>query len=673
MPTPRQRIEGTLHRSLPATLTIRAAEPGQAGDGLLRLRLSVSSEIPYLRTPFWEDPWIEVLGHKDGEIDLTRFNDGAPILANHNKQNAVGATPLAGIGAVERGWIEGGKLLTDIVISRREALADLRQDIADNLVRNVSIGYLINERVLVKANGEGQPSEYRATSWTPYEVSLVDIPADASVGMGRSAENPPSPAPQQYRVVDIPQPKPSQQGERSMATAENETAQAETTTTTAQPQTRSATALTPPAAPAAAPVAAIREAVRVAGFEPEIALDMIERGLNLDQARAELFVKMGEKINANPTRSGSAYIETLRDETETRRDLMADAIFHRLTPAAKITDGARQYRHMGLLRMAEESLGAAGIRARGLAPMQIAERALHSTSDFPLILANVANKRLRAAYEGAPTTYQLWARRAPNAPDFKDITIVQLGGAPDLVPLGENGEYKSGTVGEGAEKYRVVTFGRKLGFTRQSLINDDLRAFDRLVGGFAASARRLENSLVYKQLTDNPALSDNVALFHATHGNLAAPGTVISAESLGAGRTAMRKQKGLAGEALNLSPNYLICPTDLEQTAYKFTSNLYVPAKQADTNEFRSGGRTAVEPVIDPTLDAISAIAWYMVGDGNACDTVEYCWLDGSEGVYIESAPDFDIDGMMIKARLDFAAKAGDYRAVYKNPGAAPA
>jgi len=199
-PGHKQRIEGVLHRSLPATLTIREATPGQADDGLMRLRLSVSSEIEYLRSSWWDDPWIEVLGHKEGEIDLVRLNGGAAVLANHDRWTATGNTPLAAIGAVERAWIEGDRLICDITISRREALSDLRQDILDNLVRNVSIGYTINERVLTRANGEGQPDEYRVTSWTPFEVSLVDIPADATVGLGRfqdmpDPKNPPVPLP----------------------------------------------------------------------------------------------------------------------------------------------------------------------------------------------------------------------------------------------------------------------------------------------------------------------------------------------------------------------------------------------------------------------------------------------------------------------------------------------
>jgi HK97 family phage major capsid protein len=215
----RSRIEGTLHRSLPATITIRAAAEGQADDGLLRLRLSVSSEAPYLRSSWWDEPWIEVLGHGDDECDLCRFDGGAGVvLGNHNRYTPIGNTPLAGIGAIERAWLESGRLNCDIVISRREALADLRQDITDGLVRNVSIGYTIDERVLVKTNGDGKPDEYRVTNWCPFEVSLVDIPADASVGLGRSADDNPSTA-ARYRVVDLPPAEGTTTGERSMTTA----------------------------------------------------------------------------------------------------------------------------------------------------------------------------------------------------------------------------------------------------------------------------------------------------------------------------------------------------------------------------------------------------------------------------------------------------------------------
>ncbi len=680
MPTTatRQRVEGQLQRTLPAQLTIRELEPGQADDGLLRLRLSVSSEAPYLRSSWWDDPWIEVLGHAEGEIDLVRLNGRATVLANHNRYQSLGNTPLAGIGSVERAWIESDRLLCDIVISRRAALEDLRQDIKDGLVTLVSIGYVINERLLTKAGNDGQPNEYRVTSWTPFEVSLVDIPADASVGLGRDMPDPQdTPEARQagprYRVIDLPAPQPaaptaptqvSTEGERHMPT----TATPAGTGTTDQQQPVQQRTADP--APTAVNVAAIREATRVAGFGTDVALDLIERGLNLDQAREELFRRMSEQSERAPTRSTGGDIYLVGDEQATRRELMAEAVAHRMMPTGRLSDGAREFRHMSLLRMAEESLALSGVRVRGLAPMEIASRALHTNSDFPLVLSAVANKRLRTAYEASPTTYQLWARRAPNAPDFKAINVVNLGGAPDLEQVGEGGEFKYGTVSEAGEVYKVFTYGKVLAFSRQAIVNDDLRGFDRMVTAFASSARRLENRLVYRQLVANPNMADGKALFHADHANLAAAGGAISATTLSAARAGMRKQKGLAGEELNITPSYLIVPSDLEQLAYQFTSSQYVPAKATDTNEFRAGGRTALEPIVDPVLDSYSTAAWYLAGDGMACDTVEYCWLDGAEGVYLESEPGFDVDGMKLKARLDFGAKAADHRGLYKNPGA---
>lgn len=242
----RQRVEGQLYRQLPATITIRAAEPPAEGsdepadDGLLRLHISVSSEIPYLRNSWWDDPWIEVLGHKEGECDLTRFQTGAGVvLANHDRYKAIGDTPLAGIGAIESASLAGGRMEADIIISRREALADLRQDIADNLVRNVSVGYIINERVLVRQGKDGEADEYRVTAWEPFELSLVDIPADATIGLGRSLDSPDPKNPQaRYRVIDLPAPsavgKQPSEGDRSMNTRVNAPA-ADTTATQTDP------------------------------------------------------------------------------------------------------------------------------------------------------------------------------------------------------------------------------------------------------------------------------------------------------------------------------------------------------------------------------------------------------------------------------------------------------
>lgn len=281
-PSKRQRIDGVMHRGLPATFEIRAAEPNQADDGLLRLRLSASSETPYLRSSFWDEPWVEVLGHKDGEVQLDRLNGGAAVLANHDRYTAVGETPLASIGAVEKAWIEGKRLMADLIISSRAALADLRKDIADGLIRNVSIGYQIGERVLMKASKDG-PSEYRVTNWTPFEISLVDIPADATVGLGRQATEHDMP---RYRVVDLPNPGAAgHSGERNMDKEE--------TTVTAPANTNAATRTADIQVGPDQAFAAERERVREihaigrAHNMAELADKAIDAGTSLDEFRAQ--------------------------------------------------------------------------------------------------------------------------------------------------------------------------------------------------------------------------------------------------------------------------------------------------------------------------------------------------------------------------------------------------
>lgn len=667
-PAPRQRIEGALQRSLPATLVIRALPEGQTDDGLLRLRLSAASDTPLPRYDWSQDQLVnESLGMGADEIDLSRADAGlVAILANHSRYSSGTDTPLGSVGRAERMWVEGGRLMADVVISRRDSLSGLRQDIQDGIIVNVSIGAQILERVLVKAT-PGEVPEYRITRWEPHEISLVDVAQDINVGVNRSATPTPestSPTQLQYRWVDIPAGAAGNSLERTMP---------EPVVTQPAATPTPAPATQPTIERAAPPVKLIREAVAVAGFGADVALDMIECGLTIETAREELFRKMSEKSGERtaPTRSGGGnYIETVQDETDVRRELMTGAILHRMDPQAKLEEGASEFRHMSLSRMAEESLIARNIRTRGLPPREIVERAMHASSDFPLILANVANKRLRSAYEAAPTTYQIWARRAMNAPDFKTISVLQLGAAPDLVEVKENGEVTYGTIGEGREQYAVVSYARGLAFSRVMIVNDDLRAFDRIITAFSSAARRKENRLVYMQLTANAAMADGTALFHADHGNLASSGGAIGATTLAAGRTAMRLQKGMAGEELNITPTYLIVPATQEQLAYQFTSTQYVPAKSTDTNEFRSGGRTALEPVVEPYLDSASATVWYLAGNGVSTDTVEYCYLDGSEGVFIDSEIGFDTEGIKIKARLDFGAKAVDHRALYKNPGA---
>lgn len=361
------------------------------------------------------------------------------------------------------------------------------------------------------------------------------------------------------------------------------------------------------------------------------------------------------------------HIMTLRDAGLTAWTGMADALAHRLNPARGLTENGRRFAAMSLLAMGRELLESAGVDVRGLSRLELSARLLHTrtlgTGDFPSLLAHVASKRLRDAYESTPRTFLEWAREAPPATDFKPINVVTMSGAPELLQVNEHGEFTYGSVTSAGVSYELLTFGRIVGLTRQALINDDLRAFERLTAAFGAAAARLESAMVYAQLTSNPVMADDEQLFSEEHENVVADELDLTA--LGVARAAMRAKTGINGELLNIAPAYLIVPAALEHTAYQFTSANYVPVEPGAINEFRAGGRAALTPVVEPLLDAHSPTAWYVLAAPNACDTVEFCRLAGAEEPVVEQKVDFTTDGVQFRVRHDFAAKTIDWRGAY--------
>jgi HK97 family phage major capsid protein/HK97 family phage prohead protease len=116
----------------------------------------------------------EILSHEGKAADLSRLNDGAPLLFNHNPDRV--------IGVVERAYIDGNKRrgYARVRFSRNPFAQEILSDVKDGVLRNVSFGYSIDK---MEERGSG---DYVATAWSPYEISVVSVPADPGVGIGRS-------------------------------------------------------------------------------------------------------------------------------------------------------------------------------------------------------------------------------------------------------------------------------------------------------------------------------------------------------------------------------------------------------------------------------------------------------------------------------------------------------
>ncbi len=644
------------------------------------------------RISLFGEPHDEELSMAPDHVRLERLNNGAPFLKVHDAGDLE-----AVIGSVVPGSarIENGQGIARIRISERDAVGDIWRDIEAGHIRAVSIGYQVHRYEVSKP--EGGRELWRAVDWTPFEISAVPVGADPAAGF-RANRN----------LHDCVLHRSAAGQTQQRTNVMHDTDQIEATTRDAtdtptdnateakdaglrqKPKETSARSQPKPA-PDPAPedrtrsldtdalVTEVRAQERervstIHGLADKLHLergfadDLIRRGVSIDEARRLILDQVAARADETRTFSHVSIPLSGRDATVTRREAISNALLHRYSPTLfPLEDAAREYRGMTLMELARESLETAGASTRGLSRDEVATRALHSTSDFPEILAAVTNKTLRQAYEAYPRTFPLFCRQVL-ATDFKAMHRVQLGEAPQLLKVGESGEFKRGTLGESKESYRIETYGRVVAITRQVLINDDLDAFTRIPAMYGNSIAQLESDVVWDIVTSNPAMADGTALFHSTHKNLAGSGAALGVDSVGLARAAMRKQTGLDRKTvLNIRPAFLIVPASLELKAEQLVAQNLVPAQSG--NVVPQSIRT-LAPIAEPRLDAASETAWYLAASPNQIDTIEYAYLEGQQGAYIETRNGFDVDGVEIKCRLDFGAKAIDWRGLYKNPGA---
>ncbi len=597
------------------------------------------------RMDYWTGrAWVEELSLNPAHVRMERLNNGAPILDTHSRYQLKDQ-----FGVVERAWIAGPKEARAVVrFSEREEVAGIVRDIVDGIIRNVSVGYKIHK--LVEIERVDDVPTMRAEDWEPTEISFCPVGADPDSGTrseplfndcifetrGITLDPIPAPAP-----VVAPVPNVDLAAIRAEATAAE--------------KTRSS------------------EILKIAG-QAKLGSDWAQRqiaeNVNVETARAAALDEVCKRTEAAPI-TGTVRIEAGEGDADHRREAMTNFLMHRAFPEHyKLEQGAK-YRSHSWFDLARMCVQNAGYKTEKMGRSEIIQRAFHSTSDFPFITENLANKTLRDAYARAPQTWRPFTR-VVTLSDFKPTTKVQMGDGPELKEVLEGGEFTRGTFGESKETYKLKTYGRVIAVTRQLIINDDLGAFARSVELLSRRAADLESKLVWDQILLNPVMGDSKTLFHADHGNIATP-SAISILSLSASRALMRMQLGLARpegdqdepEYLNLVGKYLMVPTALETIAQQFVATVQ-PNVNGSVNPF-SG---SLQVIVDPRLDAVDPNGWYMAGSPDSTDTVELAYLQDEQGLQVETRVGFDVDGMEIKGRLDVAAKVMDWRWIVRNVGA---
>lgn len=601
------------------------------------VELSFSSETPYGR--LFGD---EILCHDEECINLERFNNGlGTVLFNHDRD--------AVVGHIEKVWLEDNRGKALVRFDTDEQSETIFQKVQSGTLQGVSVGYAINRYEVLKdedtksTNGRFNGPAYVVTDWEPLEISIVSVPADPTVGVGRSAE-------EIHTSIDTQEDNTRMDQEKNLEVQEVKSAPVETGLTQADLQK----AMEQERKRTSEITAMFRD------FDVEGADEAIVLGKSVEEAREMVMDQLRARNKGVSVTMGEAESDKFRAAAQDAV-LMAAGI-----PVAEPAAGAQELRGYSMVEMARESLRReSGSTVNFGDNMELARAAINSTSTFPAIMSNLANKSVMVGFNEAETTYQIWAGKGSNR-DFKEAARVALSEAGNLELVPEGGQFQQDSFGEASARTKVATYGKLFSLTRQAIINDDLGLFSKIATKYGSAAKRLVNKMVYAQLTGNVKMQDNVALFDTKHGNVAGTGEALSVKAIAKAITAMRRQKGITGEAtLNITPKYLVVPPELEVTAYQIVNST------AAVDGVNSG---VVNPykgrfIVVADAELTDPDAWYLVADATQHDTIEVTYLNGVETPRLETRQGFDVDGIEYKVAFDCGVSALDFRGVFKNAG----
>ena len=404
----------------------------------------------------------------------------------------------------------------------------------------------------------------------------------------------------------------------------------------------------------------IRSLARQAGQPAAVADGLIDRGADLDEARADILTR----VSTAPAIT-RVIMDHSADDPQRRAEDMADGLATRAFPGHTPGERGRAYAHMTLRDAARDTLTRAGYATTGLGDGALLQRALASTSDFPFIIGNVMSRGLRRGYASAEPGIRTAARQAPNLPDFRRRHMISFSAFPQPLPVGEGGEYQRGILMDGEESYGAARFGRTFGLTIEALVNDDIGVFGSVPQRMGLAWADFQALQLAALLTAGsglgPVMNDGQKLFNVAHGNVAGTAGALSAVTLSAARLAMRRQKGLQGETLGIAPRYLVVPPELETTAQQLLSGVQA-AKTADVNPF-----TNLVLLVEPRL--VSVTRWYLAADPAVFDGLEWAVVEGLDGPRVETVRDFDTEGVKMRVSGTFGAGFIDFRGWFTNAG----
>lgn len=638
-------------------------------------------------------------------IDSVRLESGSvPLIWNHEWE-----APRI-VGRVVSHRIDNGQAIAVIKLSKSSYSQGTVQDIRDGIIKSVSVGYDVLDYETIDANSASSKPIRKVTRWMPFEVSIVGIPADhlAQFRSKRMENEDIMQGDTTEEKVDfaekIEEAKQSISDAITSLMSVIDEIESDSTTDEARDQAWKINSIATRLLTSASTVEEIEEAAtyaveqlqkiadslassdegddeivvteevsaersRVASIEsmcrtfrvsPADTQKMIRNGVSVKGAR-DMIKK--NKVSRSAGNLSTARTRIIRDESQTRREAIRDALYSRMS-GKRVSEKGAEYRSMSFKEMARSLLGT---RSRGMSDSGLYGALMgrsfgpHTSADlgFTGAFNDALNLRIAERYEQTTFDWEPVIRRT-TVRNFLPQRVISAGSFPALKMIPEGAEIEFGTFDGDSGVLSIKKYGRAIAFTEEAFINDDLNFLDILLTETAASVRALEESLVYDALTSDALRSDGLPVFNTTRGNVIAE--ALDIQGLAVASAALRAQKDVSGTPLNLRPRTLIVGSANEVAAWRLATPLAATAAE-DVNPF---ARIIENVIVDPRIEGDD---WY-VASGATGDAIEYATLDGHEGLRTEEKWCPEISATAFYAKAYAGAAMTGWRGFVKSFGA---
>jgi ATP-dependent protease ClpP protease subunit len=344
-------------------------------------------------------------------------------------------------------------------------------------------------------------------------------------------------------------------------------------------------------------------------------------------------------------------------------------------------DPRNEFNGVGLRNIAAMCLERQGRNVARLTNSQLASQILnsmHTSSDFPLVLENIATKSVLKGYSELPEVYEKLSRKG-TLNDYKEIALIGTAELPTLERVEEGGEYTEATFGERGARMKLAKYGRVVRITEEMIINDDTGAFSSVPRKMGQGARRTIGNLFWAIWTANPTFNGS-ALFSAGRKNLrTGAGSVLDDAGLTGATTLFetRVDADMAGGAqvdavMNITPKYLVVPKALKHAALRMMKQEAVNGTGGVLGGTPNTHAGSLEVVHEARLDraAGGTTRWFLSADPDVFDTIGVSYLDGRDSPEVTRHEDWKRDSVAFKVKQVAAVAALDFAGMQRNEGA---